>query len=103
MKNIHPTAIIDPGARLGKDVSVGPYSIIDDDVIIGDHCQISAYVNILPGARIGKECKIFQHAVIGEIPQDLKFHGEESTAEGEKCQYGSPAWFFSTSKYSCYT
>jgi len=85
MKQVHPTAIIDSQARLGENISIGPYSIISNNVEIGDGCQIGSHVLILPGARIGRDCKIFHHAVISEIPQDLKFAGEETTAEiGER-------------------
>ena len=81
MSNIHPTAIVDPKAKIGENVSIGPYSVISDNVEIGENCQIGTQVVILPGARIGRECKIYHHAVISEIPQDLKFGGEETTAE----------------------
>jgi len=81
MVKIHPTAIVDSGAKIGENVSIGPYSVISGNVEIGDNCQIGTQTVILPGARIGRDCKIFHHAVISEIPQDLKFAGEETTAE----------------------
>jgi UDP-N-acetylglucosamine acyltransferase len=81
MVKIHPTAIVDSGAQIGENVSIGPYSVISGNVEIGDNCQIGTQTVILPGARIGRDCKIFHHAVISEIPQDLKFAGEETTAE----------------------
>jgi len=81
MSNIHPTAIVDPKAKIGANVTIGPYSVISGNVEIGDDCQIGTQAVILPGARIGRECKIYHHAVISEIPQDLKFAGEETTAE----------------------
>ncbi len=81
MSQVHPTAIIDPRARIGANVSIGPYSVISENVEIGNGCQIGTSVVILPGARIGCDCKIYHHAVISEIPQDLKFAGEETTAE----------------------
>lgn len=78
---IHPTAIISSKAELGKDVSVGPYTIIEENVIIGDGTEISSSVQLGSGARLGKKVRVFHGAVIGTIPQDLKFGGEESTAQ----------------------
>jgi len=75
---ISPTALIDPSAKLGEDVSVGPFSIIEKDVIIEDGTWIDSHVHIKPFTTIGKDCKIFNGAVLGEIPQDLKFAGEKS-------------------------
>ncbi len=73
---IHPTAIVSPKAELGKSVKIGAFSIIEDDVIIGDNTEIRSSVVIANGARIGKDCKIFSHAVIATEPQDLKYEGE---------------------------
>ena len=70
---------IHPGASLGSGVQVDPFTMIHEDVIIGDNTWIGSNVTIYPGARIGKNCKIFPGAVIAGIPQDLKFQGEEST------------------------
>ncbi len=78
MAEIHPTAIVDPGAALGPGVTVGPYSIIDGHVSIGADTQVGPHVVIRPYTTIGKRCRIFQFAVVGEIPQDLKFSGEET-------------------------
>jgi len=76
---IHPTAIIEPGAQLGKDVQVGAYSIIREHVVIGDRTVVGPHVVIEGRTTIGCDNEIFQFASIGAIPQDLKFHGEEST------------------------
>ncbi len=81
MTNIHPTAIVDPDAQLGEDVTVGPYSIIQNDVIIGDGCQIASHVLIHAGTRMGKRCRVFNGAVLGTDPQDLKYAGEKTTLE----------------------
>lgn len=78
---IHPTAIIESGAVIGKNISIGPYSLINSNVIIGDDCEIGSHVVLRPGTRIGNGCKVLHHAIIGEVPQDLKFGGEETTAE----------------------
>ena len=78
---IHATAIIDPGARLAPDVSVGPYSIIGAEVEIGSRTSIGPHVVINGPTIIGSENQIFQFASIGEIPQDKKYAGERSTLE----------------------
>ncbi|HEY0031350.1 MAG TPA: acyl-ACP--UDP-N-acetylglucosamine O-acyltransferase [Bacteroidia bacterium] len=72
---------IHPGAKIGKNVTVSPFSFIDDNVVIGDDTWIGPNVTIFSGARIGKNCRIFPGAVISAIPQDLKFAGEETTTE----------------------
>lgn len=72
---------IHPSAKLGKDVKVDAFTVIHDNVEIGDGTWIGSNVTIFPGARIGKNCRIFPGAVIAAIPQDLKFAGEVTTAE----------------------
>ncbi len=78
--NIHPSALIDAKARIGKNVTIGPFSVVAANTEIGDGTRIESGVKICHGARIGNDCHIFHGAVISEIPQDLKFHGEESIA-----------------------
>ncbi len=78
MAQIHPTAIVDVRAQLGQGVTVGPYSIIQGPVVIGPETHIGPHVVIKDFTTIGARCRIFQFAVLGEIPQDLKFKGEES-------------------------
>lgn len=78
---IHPQAIIDPRARLGKDVEVGAFSIIGPDVEVGDGCWIGPHVVINGPTRIGIKNKIFQFSSIGEAPQDLKYAGEPTRLE----------------------
>ena len=73
--------MIHPNAKIGKDVSVGHFTVIEEDVVIGDGCEIGHNVTILNGSRLGKNCKVFPGAVIGAIPQDLKYDGEYTTAE----------------------
>ena len=72
---------VHPGARLGRNVTIDPFTMIHDDVVIGDDTWIASNVTIFPGARIGKNCKIFPGAVISAVPQDLKFEGEKSVVE----------------------
>ena len=76
---IHPTAIIDPTAVLHKNVVIGPYAVIGPGCEIGEGSRIDAHVVIGAHTRMGKNNHIFPHAVIGEEPQDLKYHGEYST------------------------
>ena len=75
---VHPTAIIDPAARLGTGVTVEPYAIIDANVEIGSGSVIGSHARIASGARLGNEVKIHQGAVVGTVPQDLKFGGEDT-------------------------
>jgi UDP-N-acetylglucosamine acyltransferase len=72
---------IHPNAKIGKNVTIEPFSTIYDNVEIGDDTWIGPNVTIFSGARIGKNCRIFPGAVISAIPQDLKFKGEDTTAE----------------------
>ena len=78
MTNIHKTAIIEDGAKIGLDVTIGPFTIIGAKVVIGDNTTISNNVFIDGKTTIGKNNKIFSHAVLGTIPQDLKYNGEET-------------------------
>ncbi|MGC9513157.1 MAG: acyl-ACP--UDP-N-acetylglucosamine O-acyltransferase [Fidelibacterota bacterium] len=78
MSLIHQTAIVSPKAELGNQVQVGPYAIIDEDVVIGDETRIAEHAIIRPGARIGRQCQIFPGAIISEISQDLKYKGERT-------------------------
>ena len=80
MSEIHKTAIISPKAELGKDVTVGPYTVIEDNVHIGDGTSIASSALIASGARLGQNVRVFHGAVIGTVPQDLKFGGEETLA-----------------------
>lgn len=75
---IHKTAIIHPSAELDSTVSVGAYSIIEDDVRIDKNTKIEPHAIIKSNTTIGSNNRIYQFSSIGEIPQDLKFHGEKS-------------------------
>ena len=76
---IHPTAIIAPGATLDSTVEVGPYAVIGEHVTIGARTTVGSHAVIEGRTEIGEDNQIFQFAAIGAIPQDLKFHGEDST------------------------
>ena len=75
---IHPHTYIHPNAKLTTNVKVDPFTVIHQDVEIGDGTWIGSNVTIMEGARVGKNCRIFPGAVIAAIPQDLKFKGEYS-------------------------
>ena len=78
MAQIHSTAIIDSKARIGDNVSIGAFSIVEADVEIGDGTSIASHVVLNDGTRIGKNCTIHKGAIVASVPQDLKFGGEES-------------------------
>ncbi len=73
---ISPLASIHPDAKIGEGVEIGPFVTIDRDVEIGDGCIIDASATICQYTKLGKNCHVFPSAVIGAVPQDLKFHGE---------------------------
>lgn len=72
---------VHPGAKLGRNVVVSPFTTIAEHVEIGDDCWIGPNVTIFDYVRLGRGCRVFPGAVIGAIPQDLKFHGEETWVE----------------------
>ncbi len=78
---IHPTAIVESGARIGANVSIGAYSLIGPNVEIGDDTWIGPHVVIKGHTRIGRENRIYQFASLGEVPQDKKYAGEETRLE----------------------
>ena len=76
-----PLAYVHPEAKIAPNVVIEPFVTIDKNVVIGEGTRSGSNVTILEGARIGKNCNICSGAVISGIPQDLKFKGEETTAE----------------------
>jgi UDP-N-acetylglucosamine acyltransferase len=74
-------AFVHPEAKIGNNVTVEPFAYIAGNVVIGDGTWVGPNASILDGARIGNNCRIFPSAVVSAIPQDLKFRGEDSTAE----------------------
>ncbi|MBB5336352.1 acyl-ACP--UDP-N-acetylglucosamine O-acyltransferase [Pectinatus brassicae] len=75
---IHPTAVIHPHAKIGKDVQIGAYAVIDENVEIGRGTKVMSHAYITGWTGIGEDCIIYPGAVIGSDPQDLKFKGEKS-------------------------
>ena len=71
-------SVISKKAKIGSNVSIGPYCIIEDNVVIGNNTKIDSHTIIKKYTEIGKNCNIFSHCVIGEIPQDKKYNGEKS-------------------------
>lgn len=78
---ISPLAHISPGAILGNNVTVDPFAVIHDEVRIGDGTHVMSNAVIMSGTVIGKSCLIFPGAVLGAVPQDLKFVGEKTIVE----------------------
>jgi UDP-N-acetylglucosamine acyltransferase len=78
---ISKLAYVHPEAKIGKDVTIDPFAYVSGNVVIGEGTWIGPNAIVHDGARIGKNCRIFPTAVISGIPQDMKFRGEDSTAE----------------------
>ena len=79
--DVHPTAIVAPGATLGAGVSVGAYSILGDDVVVGEGTWVGPHVVITGRTSIGRGNRIYQFASLGEAPQDKKYAGEQTRVE----------------------
>ncbi len=70
--NIHPLAIVSPQAKLGKDITVGPFSVIEADVELGEGCTLASRVSIKSGTTLGDHNTIFEGAVLGGLPQHTR-------------------------------
>lgn len=81
MSTISPLAFVHPEAVIGENCEIGPFCYIDKNVVIGDNNRLMNSVTVLYGTRMGNGNVLFPGAVVGAIPQDLKFKGEETTAE----------------------
>ena len=81
MSTIHPTAIIEDGATLGDNVSIGAYSVVGPDVTLADGVTLESHVVVSGDTSVGANTRIFPFASIGSAPQDLKFKGEASRLE----------------------
>ncbi len=73
---IHPTAVVEPGARIDPSCEVGAYAVVGADVVLGPQNVLSAHAIVKGHTTLGARNRVFSHAVIGEIPQDLKYGGE---------------------------
>jgi UDP-N-acetylglucosamine acyltransferase len=74
--SIHPSAIVEPGARIGEGCQIGPFCHVGADVVLGPRVTLKSHVVVGGRTEIGEDTVVFPFAVIGEIPQDLKFKGE---------------------------
>ncbi len=77
-ERVHPSAVIHPGAKIGRDVRIGPYCVIGDEVSIEDRCELMAHVYMEGPLRVGPGNKFFPYCSIGAVPQDKKYRGERS-------------------------
>jgi len=79
--NVHPTAIIHPGAQLASNVTVGPFSIIGENVELGEGTEVMSHVVIDGHTRLGKNNRVYPYTTVGLAPQDLKYGGEPTRVE----------------------
>lgn len=85
--SIHPTAVIEPGATIGKNVVIEPFAVVKSNVVLGDDVTVKSYAYIDGYTKIGAKTTIWQSAMIGNRTQDLKFRGEKTFIEiGEQCE-----------------
>ena len=78
MSQIHPSAVVEAGARIGEGCQIGPFCHIGPEVVLGARVTLKSHVVITGDCEIGDDTEVFSFAVLGEIPQDLKFQGEKS-------------------------
>ena len=78
---IHKSNVIDPKAKIGKNVKIGPYCFIGPEVQLGDDVELLSNVHIEGNTKVGRGTKIYPFASIGTAPQDLKYHGESNSLE----------------------
>lgn len=83
---IHATAVVDGSAHIGRGVIIGPFCFVDQDVRIGDGCVLGPHVSILRHTTLGAGVTVHGGAVLGDVPQDREFSGEESYLRiGDRC------------------
>lgn len=78
---IHPSAVVDGGARLGVNIDIGPFAIVGPDCTVGDGCVIAARATLERNVRLGRDVKVGSGTILGGDPQDLKYRGEETWVE----------------------
>ena len=81
MAEVHATAVVEPGARLGQDVFVGPYCTVGPDVVLEDGVRLISHVVVAGRTTVGPRTTVYPFASIGMPPQDLKYKGEPSRLE----------------------
>jgi len=86
MSNIHPTAIVAKPYKIPASSTVGPYAVLEEDIVVGENVWIDSHVSVKDGSRIGDGCKIYHSAAVAGPPQDLKFGGEKTEfVMGKNC------------------
>ena len=84
---IHSQSVIEQGAQLGDNITIGPFCHVGSDVVLGDGARLLSHVNLQGSTRVGKNSIIYPFASVGSLPQDLKYHGEKSELViGDNCQ-----------------
>ncbi len=79
--SVHSTAIIEEGAKLGSNVSIGAFAYIGPHVVLGDGCRVHHHATVDGFTTLGENCEVFSQAVLGAPPQDVKYRGERTTLE----------------------
>ena len=78
---IHPSAVVEPGARIGAGVRIGPFAHVGPEVTLADGVELRSHAVVTGATYVGAQSTVFSFAVLGEIPQDLKFRGEATRLE----------------------
>lgn len=73
---VHPTALVDPGAKLGSDVVIGPFCVVGPEVVLGDDVKLVSHVTIAGATELGAGCEVFPFAALGHAPQHKGYRGE---------------------------
>ncbi|CAN1562711.1 LpxA Acyl-[acyl carrier protein] [Rhabdaerophilaceae bacterium] len=85
--HIHPMSVVDPAAKLGTNVRIGPFCTVGPNVVLANDVELLSHVSVMGTTMIGAGTRVFPFASLGGPPQDLKFKGEESRLEiGARCQ-----------------
>jgi UDP-N-acetylglucosamine acyltransferase len=86
VSGVHPTSIVGDGVRLGADVAIGPFCLVEGDVVLGDGVVLHSHAVVTGRTQIGAKTAVFPFASIGHRPQDMKYEGEPSTLSiGANC------------------
>ena len=84
--SIHPTAIVEAGAKLGDGVKIGPYCVVGPEVSLAEGVELLSHAAVAGRTTVGARTRIFPFASVGHQPQDLKYKGEPSTLSvGSEC------------------
>ena len=76
MSEVHPAAVVEPGAVIGEGCRIGPFAVIGPEVVLGPGCEVKPHAVVTGDTQLGEGCTVFPGAVVGEVPQDLKYRGE---------------------------